>query len=62
MLERGELLWKQSWPRPGLADFATAAFWIAGLMLAAAGIAYVTRRLSLNVRSGLPRAREGYAD
>jgi len=62
MLERGELLWRQPWPRPGIADFATAAFWIAGLMLAAAGITYVTRRLSLNVQSGLPRAREGYAD
>lgn len=62
MLERGEALWKQPWPRPHAADLATAAFWIAGLMLVGLGVSYVTRRLSLNRRSPLPRVREGYAD
>ena len=62
MLERGELLWKQQWPRPGLADVATAAFWVAGLMLAAIGVRYLIRRLPMNVNSGMPRTREGFAD
>ena len=62
MLERGEALWKQPWPRPDLADLATGAFWVATLMLAGLGISYVTRRLSLNADTSLSRPREGYAD
>jgi hypothetical protein len=62
MLERGEALWKQSWPRPGIADLATAAFWIAGLMLAGLVIGYVTRRLPLGEPAPVVRPREGYAD
>ena len=62
MLERGEALWKQPWPRPGLVDLAAGAFWIAGLLLAALAIGYVTRRLSLEGPAPLARPREGYAD
>jgi hypothetical protein len=61
MLERGEALWKQPWPRPNLADLATAAFWIAGVMVAGLAIGHVTRRLSLR-DPGIARPREGFAD
>jgi hypothetical protein len=59
MLERGGELWKQRWPRPDVADLATAAFWIAGLMLAGLAIAHLTRRLRVPV---IARPREGLAD
>ena len=62
MLERWEALSKQPWPRPDLADLATAAFWIAGLILAALAIGYLTRRLSTNETASHPRAGQGYAD
>jgi hypothetical protein len=61
MLERGEALWKQPWPRPDLADLATAAFWIAGVMAAGLAIGHVTRRLALRA-PGIARPREGFAD
>lgn len=62
MLERGELLWKQSWPRPGVTDLATAAFWIAGLMVVGAGVSYAVRRLPLDAPPGRPPAPQGSAD
>jgi hypothetical protein len=61
MLERGQELWKQPWPRPNAADLATAAFWIAGLMLAALAIGHLTYRLRWR-GSAVGRSREGFAD
>ena len=47
MLERGEELWKVSWPRPTLAGAAIAVFWIAGILAAAGVITLLARKLRL---------------
>lgn len=62
MLERGEALLKQPWPRPTLADFAIVLFWLAGLAVAAWAISLAARRLRLVPRPALSRARGAYAD
>jgi hypothetical protein len=61
MLERGGELAQQRWPRPDLADLATVAFWVAGLMLAGLAIGHLTWRLRSR-DAAVARPREGFAD
>jgi hydrogenase/urease accessory protein HupE len=47
MLERGEVFLNTPWPRPTLADAATVAFWILGILVAAGLITQAMRKLRL---------------
>jgi HupE / UreJ protein len=44
MIERGDVLWKVEWPQLDGAGFAVLARWVAGLLLAAGGVRFFTRR------------------
>ena len=44
MIDRGEILWKTEWPRLDAAALATAARWVAGLLLAAGAARFLARR------------------
>jgi len=45
MLDRGQALLNVPWPRPTVADLATLAFWIAGIVLAAGGLRLIANRV-----------------
>ncbi len=45
MIDRADVLWKTSWPRPSVAGLAILAFWVAGIVLAAGGVSAVAKRL-----------------
>jgi hypothetical protein len=45
MIERGDVLWKTSWPRLDLAAVTTLALWVAGVLLAAGAVRYLAKRL-----------------
>ena len=59
MTERGTVLLSTPLPRPSVSGLATLLFWIAGLLLAAAGIRFISRRLRFaagSVASSLQRS------
>jgi HupE / UreJ protein len=45
MIDRAEVLWMTPWPRPSAAGFATLAFWVAGILLAAGVVSAIAKRL-----------------
>ena len=51
MIERGDVLLNTPWPRASASGLATLLFWIAGLLLAAAGIRSISRRLRFGAGS-----------
>jgi hypothetical protein len=61
MLDRGQALLSAPWPRPSLAGFATLAFWIAGILLAAGGLRLIAKRLNFLASPAAP-AQRGTAD
>jgi hypothetical protein len=54
MIERGDVLWKVEWPQLDGAALAVLARWIAGLLLAAAGVSFFARRARIARRPVLP--------
>jgi hypothetical protein len=54
MIERGDVLWKVEWPQLDGAALAVLARWIAGLLLAAAGVRFFARRARIARRPVLP--------
>jgi hydrogenase/urease accessory protein HupE len=54
MLDRADVLWQTPWPRPDTGQLATLAFWVAGLLLAAAGLRSLAKRIGLSTGSRLP--------
>ncbi|HEY2864681.1 MAG TPA: HupE/UreJ family protein [Casimicrobiaceae bacterium] len=61
MTERWEALAKVPWPQPSAAGVATLGLWLAGVLLAAGGIAAIARRLRL-AGPPLPLPQRGSAD
>jgi hypothetical protein len=45
MLERGEVLWKVDWPELNGEALTTLARWVAGVLLAAGIVAFLSRRV-----------------
>jgi len=62
MLDRGQTLLSVQWPRRTLAGLATLAFWIAGILFAAGGLRFITRRLSLGESPGTALTQRAAAD
>ena len=62
MLDRAEVLWTTTWPRPTWTSLAVLSFWIGGMLLAAGGIASVAKRLKLTAQAALASPKEGSAD
>jgi len=63
MLDRAEVLLRAPLPHPSVAGLAVLALWIAGILLAAAGIAVLARRAGLATWRDVPAAAEhGTAD
>src|SRR4029453_3164463 len=56
MIERGDVLWKVEWPQLDGAGLAVLARWVAGFLLAAAGVRFFARRASRR-RPALPAIR-----
>jgi hypothetical protein len=54
MIERGDVLWKVEWPQLDGAGLAVLARWIAGLLLAAAGVRFFARRARIARGPALP--------
>jgi HupE / UreJ protein len=54
MIERGDVLWKVEWPQLDGAGLAVLARWIAGLLLAAAGVRFFSRRARISRGTALP--------
>jgi len=54
MIERGDVLWKVEWPQLDGAGLAVLARWIAGLLLAAAGVRFFARRARIARGTALP--------
>ena len=44
MTERADILWKTEWPQLDAAGLATLARWVAGLLLAAGAVRFISRR------------------
>lgn len=47
MIDRGEVLWRTPWPRPGIGDLAVLGFWLGFVLLAAGGLSAIAKRLRL---------------
>jgi HupE / UreJ protein len=62
MTERGSALLHAPWPELSVAGLATLAFWLAGIMFAAAGLGYIARRLRFDTPSTGTSAHRGAAD
>jgi len=56
MIDRAELLWRSSWPRPSVAGMAVLALWIGCIVLAAGGLSVIAKRLRLTPGPKLPPA------
>jgi hypothetical protein len=57
MLDRGQALLAAPWPSPTLVGLATLCFWIAGILLAAGGLRFVTKRLRFTTPPAVPLQR-----
>jgi HupE / UreJ protein len=62
MLDRGQALLNAPWPRPTLAGLAMLALWTAGILLAAAGLQFVARRLRFETTTSAVAPQRGAAD
>lgn len=62
MIERGEALMRTPWPRPSLAGLSVLAFWVAGILLAAAGIRVIAKRLQFTTGAAAASPQRGAAD
>ncbi len=62
MLDRGQALLNAPWPRPSLAGLATLAFWVAGILLAAAALRFVASRLRFETTPSAVAPQRGAAD
>jgi len=62
MTERGSALLNMPWPHPSLAGLATLAFWIAGLLLAGAGLRFIAKRLRFDAAPIAASLQRGTAD
>ena len=62
MIERVSTLRQAPWPRPTVAGLAILAFWVAGILLAAASIRVITRRVRLTTLSAEPPPQRRAAD
>jgi hypothetical protein len=62
MLDRGQALLNAPWPRPTLAGLAMLALWTAGILLAAAGLQIVARRLRFETTTSAVAPQRGAAD
>jgi hypothetical protein len=54
MIERGDILWKVEWPQLDGASLTVLARWVAGLLLAAFGVRFFTRRPRIAHGTALP--------
>ena len=54
MIERGDVLWKVEWPQLDGPGLAVLARWVAGLLLAAAGVRFFARRARMARGTALP--------
>ena len=62
MIERVSTLRQAPWPQPTVAGLAILAFWVAGILLAAAGIRVIARRVRLTTLSAEPPPQRHAAD
>jgi hypothetical protein len=62
MTDRWEVLSKVGWPQPSVAGIATLALWIAGILLAAAAISAIAKRLRFAAGNNLASRLRGAAD
>jgi HupE / UreJ protein len=56
MIDRGELLWRAPWPRPGVFDLAVFALWLGLAVLAAGALGVVVKRFGLALGAAPPAA------
>jgi hypothetical protein len=54
MIERGDMLWNVEWPQLDAAGLTVLARWVAGLLLAAFGVRFFTRRARIARATVLP--------
>jgi hypothetical protein len=54
MVERGDVLWKVEWPQLDGPGLTVLARWVAGLLLAAFGVRFFTRRARIARGTALP--------
>jgi hypothetical protein len=62
MIDRADVLWKTPWPRPTIAGLMILTFWVAGILLAAGGLAAIAKRLRLGGSTRLQATEPGAAD
>ncbi len=62
MIDRADVLWKTSWPRPSVAGLAVLAVWVAGMLIAAGGLSVIARRLRFAPDNQLPSPQRNVAD
>jgi hypothetical protein len=62
MIERGDVLWRVEWPQLDEAGLTVLARWIAGFLIAGAGVRFVAKRARIARRPGLPSIRGRIAD
>jgi hypothetical protein len=54
MIERGDVLWRVEWPQLDQAGVTLLARWLAGLLIAGAGVRFLARRMRTGGRPTLP--------
>ena len=54
MIERGDVLWQVEWPQLDGAGITVLARWLAGLLIAAAGVRFLARRMRIARGPALP--------
>jgi hypothetical protein len=54
MIERGDVLWRVEWPQLDQAGVTVLARWLAGLLIAGAGVRFLARRMRTGGRPTLP--------
>jgi hypothetical protein len=59
MIERGDVLWRVEWPQLDRASVTILARWLAGLLIAGAGVRFLARRMPIARRPTLPSLETG---
>ena len=59
MIDRADVLWRVEWPPLAEADFVVLARWVAGLLIAAAGLSFFARRARIARGPALPSFADG---
>jgi hypothetical protein len=59
MIERGDVLWRIEWPQLDEAGVTILARWLAGLLIAGAGLRFLARRMRIARRPTLPSLEAG---